>query len=301
MRLIVLSALNRRGSPYPHRYKYPEQRKVLIDLVVFRNLMDRVEVVDRHGYSAQMIQAAHAVFFWTGWRASEILGRKAVGYRVDCPLCFPKGVKRGAINASCSTCGGTGRITVIGRPHPGIVREDIEYRDGFLLVRSVDQNVLKHGKREEPYFMHESQPYVNTIKAQWEGTPPGKRLFPISRITFWRICKAIDPKFTMHFYRHNRTTELSGDEEVSLNEICSQLGVTPQTAADYMARAGRFAKKLGEHMRKKYGSVPSLTAVEELEAAARKLEGDPGRAEELKELRAFIASLSQTYTATEVK
>jgi len=69
-----------------------------INLDLFKKLMGRVEKVDRGGYSAVFIQALHALFFWTGLRKTEILGRKPIKYLVDHKECKGKG---------CEACGST--------------------------------------------------------------------------------------------------------------------------------------------------------------------------------------------------
>jgi len=208
-----------RGNPYPHRYKYGKIDKP-IDLDILIKLQERVDKVDCSGYPTRFIQALIALFYWTGLRKTEVIGRKLIKYRVK------KGVK-------------------VGKAHPGLLKEDMRIEDKALFVFSIDESVLKHGKREAPLVLPVSLPYVNLIVERWQKTKPKHRVFPIGYITFWRICKRIDPKFTPHFFRHNRVTKFAANPKVSLADICAWTGLSPQTVSSYMMRAGRFTKRTG--------------------------------------------------------
>jgi len=211
-----------RGNPYPHRYKYGKIDKP-IDLPVFMKLQERVSNVDRSGYPVEFIQALLALFYWTGLRKTEVLGRKQIRYRVK------EGIK-------------------VGKPHPGLLNEDMRIEGDALFVFSVGDKVLKHGKREAPLVLSLTLPYVDLIVERWRNTKPKHRVFPIAYITFWRICKRIDPKFTLHFFRHNRVTKFSANPKLSLADICAWSGLSPQTVSTYMMRAGRYTKRTGEIM-----------------------------------------------------
>jgi len=205
---------------HPHRYKYGKIDKP-IDLEIFLKLLGRVAKVDTRGYPAEFIQALLALFYWTGLRKTEVLGRKPIKYKV----------KDG---------------TRIGEAHPGLLREDMRVEGDALYVFSVDKNVLKHGKRVAPLVLPLSLPYVNLIVERWKKTKPTTRVFPITPICFWRICKRVDPKFTLHFLRHNRVTKFAANPKVSLADICAWTGLSPQTVSEYMMRAGRFTKRTGQ-------------------------------------------------------
>ena len=179
--------------------------------------------MERSGYPVEFIQALLALFYWTGLRKTEALGRKQIRYRV----------KAG---------------TKTGKPHPGLLKEDMRIEDEALFVFSIGEKVLKHGKREAPLVLHLDLPYVNLIVEQWHKTKPRHRVFPIAYITFWRICKRLDPKFTLHFFRHNRVTKFSANPKLSLADICAWTGLSPQTVSTYMMRAGRYTKRTGDIM-----------------------------------------------------
>lgn len=211
-----------RGNPYPHRYKYGKIEKP-IDLPIFLKLQERVPRVNRSGYSTGFIQALLALLYWTGLRKTEVLGRKRIRYRVKA------GIK-------------------VGKPHPGLVKKDMRLEGDAIFVFSVDEKVLKHGKREAPLVLRLDLPYVDLIVERWRKTKPKQRVFPIEYITFWRICKRVDPKFAPHFFRHNRVTKFSANPKLSLADICAWTGLSPQTVSTYMMRAGRFTKRTGDIM-----------------------------------------------------
>jgi len=220
-----------RGNPYPHRYKYGKIEKP-IDLPVFLKLQERVPHVDRSSYSSEFIQALLALFYWTGLRKTEVLGRREIRYEAKV------GVK-------------------IGKSHPGLLKEDMRIEEDRLYVFSIGDKVLKHGKREAPLVLPLTLPFVDLIVGQWRNTKPQQRVFPIEYITFWRICKRVDPKFTPHFFRHNRVTKFSANPKLSLADICAWTGMSPQTVSTYMMRAGRFTKRTGDIMADEARSLQS--------------------------------------------
>lgn len=211
-----------RGNPHPHRYKYGKIDRP-IDLEIFLKLQARVPNVDRKGYAIEFIQALLAIYYWTGLRKAEVIGRKKIRYRVKA------GIK-------------------IGKPHPGLLKEDMRVEDKWLFVFSVGERVLKHGQRESPLLLRLDLPYVDLIVEQWRNTEPGHRVFPIEYVTCWRILKRIDPKLALHFFRHNRVTKFSANPKLSLADICAWSGMSPRTVSDYMMRAGRFTKRTGDIM-----------------------------------------------------
>lgn len=103
------------GNPYPHRYKFGKIDKP-IDLELFSILQGRVDKVGRSGYPTKFIQALLALFYWTGLRKVEVLGRKPVKYRTQ------KGIK-------------------IGKAHPGLLKGDMRIEGDSLFVFSVDEKV----------------------------------------------------------------------------------------------------------------------------------------------------------------
>lgn len=153
-------AMSKRGNPYPHRYKYGVIKKP-IQLPVWLKFIARLKDVYTRGYSVEFLEAIHAVFFWTGLRKSEVLGRKATKWKVEHKACKEKG---------CARCG-NGYVYKVGRPHLGLVKEDLQSKEvegegTYLLIYSIGDRVLKHGNREEPFWLHESLPLVDKIIAR---------------------------------------------------------------------------------------------------------------------------------------
>jgi len=162
-----------------------------------------------------------AIFYWTGFRASEVLGGTPHKYTV----------KSGEVKKT--------------KMFPGLLQENMWVDDEFLYVFQVAR---KHGRREAPVTIPLILPYVDLIVERWNRTKPGRRVFPISYVTFWRILKRIDPKLYPHFFVLNRVTKLAENEDNSLAEICAWTGKTPQTIAWYMAHVGRYSKQVGKRM-----------------------------------------------------
>jgi hypothetical protein len=204
------------------RYKYGKIEKPM-DLNILAKLMDRVKDVNRGPYGVQFIQALIALFYWTGFRRSEVLGDSGLKWRL----------KSGEIRKS--------------PPFPGLLKENItiDYDEGFRLIRQVAR---KHGRRIEPVALPLFLPYVDLIVKQWEEAEPGQRVFPIDEVTFWRILKRIDPKIYPHYFCLNRVTKLAENRDNSLQDIVNWTGKSPQTIAYYLAKAGRYSKEVGKRM-----------------------------------------------------
>jgi hypothetical protein len=192
-----------------------------IGLDILGKLMKRVERVNCSGYSARFIQAAIATFYWTGFRRSEVLGDKGHRWRL----------KSGEIRRS--------------KPFPGLLKENLWVDEEFLYIF---QEARKHGKRDAPVAIPLVLPYVDLIVERWNRTKPSRRVFPISYVTFWRICKRLDPKLYPHFFVLNRVTKLAEHPELGIAHICAWTGKTPKTIAYYLARAGRYSREVGKKL-----------------------------------------------------
>lgn len=201
------------------KYRHGKIEKT-INLDILKILMERVEKVGRCGYPAEFIQALIGIFYWTGLRRSEVIGDK--GHRWT----TKKGLKRS-------------------EPFPGLLKEDLSVDDHFLYVR---QTARKHGKREAPLAIPLELPYVDLIVRRWQVSKPGRRVFPISYVTFWRVLKRVDPKLYPHYFRLNRITKFARNPKTSMAQICSWTGLNPITVSKYLAREGRFSRELGKMM-----------------------------------------------------
>lgn len=205
-------------------------------LDVLAKLMERVPLVDRSSYSVEFIQALLAQHYWFPFRRSEIVGDSGHKWRV---------AKRDA----------TGKIIPgeylirHSEPFPGLLWSSIWIIENYLFCYQVAR---KHGHREAPIARPLSLPYIDLIKAQWERTKPGQRIYPIDEVTMWRIIKRIDPKLYSHAFLFNRITKQAMDPETSIQDIVQETGKDPKTIAWYMARAGRDSRKIGDRLKQEH-------------------------------------------------
>lgn len=134
-----------------------------------------------------------------------------------------------------------------------IKKEDIEEREGSLFIsihyRKNDSNELipfsraKRGQAGGPCEIPLQLFGVDLVKQVWEKTKRGRKIFPFSDKTGYRIIKQLYPQKTPHWLRYNRITKLRkmlGDK-LTIDEIKSFTGIRrDQTIQDYglKTRAG---------------------------------------------------------------
>lgn len=217
-----------RGNPHPHRYKYGKVEKA-VSLDVFKQLMDRVEKIDRLGFSVRFVQALLAIAYWTGFRRSEVIGDNGLKWKVH-----PKG-KPEEVRTS--------------EPFPGLLKENVWVDEGYLYIL---QEARKHGHRLDPVALPFGLPFVDLIVERWKETKDKERLFPISESAQWKIFKNIDPKLYWHVFCLTRVTRLSEDKRNSLADIVRFTGKNPATIGWYMSRVGRDAKEIGDRMKEEH-------------------------------------------------
>jgi len=208
-----------KGNPYKHRYKHGKLKKA-IDLKVFKRMMEEAEQIKRGSYSILFIQSLLAILYWSGLRKSEIVGAISHKYETE------KGIRE--------------TLAV-----PGIRREDVWVKDDFLCIKAVAR---KHGKREAPLMVPRSLAYVDLIERQWQEAKPKHRVWPVSEVQAWRLVKRLAPNLYLHFFRFNRITKFANNPKMSLAQICSWTGLSPQTVDSYLERSGRFTKEVGAMM-----------------------------------------------------
>lgn len=202
------------------KYRHGKIEKT-IGLDILDKLMERVELVNRCGYSMEFIQATIAVFYWTGFRRSEILGYKGHRWRL----------KSGEIKRS--------------KPFPGLRKENLWVDNDFLYVF---QEARQRGRRIVPVAIPLVLPYVDLIVERWNQTKLGKKVFPISYVTFWRVLKRIDAKLYPQYFVLNRVTKLAEHPELGITDICSWTGKDPKTISYYLARIGRHSREVGKKL-----------------------------------------------------
>jgi hypothetical protein len=186
--------------------------------------MERVEKVDRKGYSVHFIQALLAIAYWTGFRRSEVIGDAGLKWKV----------KSGEVRTA--------------PPFPGLLKENIwaEEEEGSLFISQVAR---KHGHRVEPVVLPLTLPFVDLIVERWKETKEKEKVFPIDETAQWQIFKNIDPKLYWHVFVLTRVTKLAEDRRNSLADIVRFTGKDPVTVSVYMARVGRNNRELGERMK----------------------------------------------------
>lgn len=222
-----------RGNPYSHRYKYGKQKKA-ITLEQFKEMVDKVDRIDLDKYDPLTIKSFLAVLYWLGLRKTEVHGAKR--HRYICPSC--KRHEKPIVKYTEAI--------------PGILKDDIEVNGEIMYIEAAAR---KHGKREAPLELWLGFPFVNLILEQWKRTEPSKRVWPISEWDSWNLMKKIDKRKYLHYFRFVRITELCANPKLSVADICSWTGLTPQTINAYMERSGRFIKRTAQAMREQYESA----------------------------------------------
>ena len=106
-----------------------------------------------------------------------------------------------------------------------IKKEDLTERNSILFLKIP---AFKRGERggeiELPLYL----PGMIYLKNRWLKTRKHRRLFPFETSTSWRIIKRVDPKFSPHWFRHNRITKLRkliDKGEISKDDIKSWTGI----------------------------------------------------------------------------
>ena len=209
-----------RGNPHPHRYKFGKVEKAL-SLDVLKQLMERVEKVDRERYSVRFVQGVLAIGYWTGFRVSEVLGDSGRKWKV----------KSGEVRHS--------------EPFPGLLKENVWVDESYIYILQVSR---KHGHRVDPVALPLTLPFVDLIVERWKEAKEGERVFPIDEVACWRIFKRLDPKLYWHLFCLTRVTRLAEDKRNSLADIVRFTGKNPVTVAWYMSHVGRNAREIGDRM-----------------------------------------------------
>ncbi|RLI46924.1 hypothetical protein DRO69_02030 [Candidatus Bathyarchaeota archaeon] len=205
----------KRGNPYPHRYKHGKIEEAT-DLQTFSQLMNKIKK-SWGSFDVLFIKSLLALFYWTGLRKSEVVG--AISHRYWTKKHGWKWTQ----------------------PVKGIMKEDIWIKGRFFYVKAIAR---KHGKREAPLIIPLDLPYVDLIVEQWRRTPEKEKVWSISEVHVWRLIKDIAPNLYLHFFRFNRITKFCENPKLSIADICSWTGLTPQTIGKYLERSGRFIKRV---------------------------------------------------------
>jgi len=215
-----------------HRYKHGKQKKG-IALADFSRMLDKIDEIEQPKYNTLTLKSFLAILYWTGLRKTEVHGARPHKYVLP-PTKGPSHKEP---------------LTRYTDPIPGILKEDITQKGDTLFITAVAR---KRGKREAPLELWIGFPYVNLIVEQRQRTPKGQRVWPITEWDSWNLMKQIDAKKYPHFFRFNRITELCANPKMSVADVCSWTGLTPQTINAYMERSGRFIHETARKMREHY-------------------------------------------------
>lgn len=222
-----------------HRYKYGKQSKA-IDIETFKRMLNKVDHIKLRHYDPLTIKSFLAILYWSGLRKTEAHGAKS--HRYVLPATKGPGHKQ--------------PIAKYTEALSGILKEDIWVEGDILYVSAACR---KHGKREAPLELWLGFPFMDLIVEQWKRTPKGHRVWPITEWDSWNIMKKIDKRKYLHYFRFVRITELCANPRLSVADICSWTGLTPQTIDAYMERSGRFIKKTAQAMREQYERTQPFT------------------------------------------
>jgi len=207
-------------------------------------MIDKVDKIKlpprmRERYDSLTIKSFLAILYWTGLRKTEVIGGKS--HRYVLPPCE---------DHEEQIVKYTDEVT-------GILKEDITISIEDSEVLKIYAIARKHGKREAPLEFWTGLPFIDLILKQWERAPEGGRVWAISEWDACFLMNLIDAKKYVHFFRFNRITELCGDPEQSVAEICNWSGLTVQTIEAYMERSGRFIKSTRDKMKRKFQQTVS--------------------------------------------
>ena len=216
-----------------HRYKHGKLKKAM-KIQTFKSMLDKVDRVDLGKHDPLTIKSFLAILYWTGLRKTEVHGAKP--HRYVCPPCRSHSEP----------------IVKMTEVIPGILKEDIEIKGDMLIVEAVAR---KHGKREAPLELWLGFPFMELIVEQWKRTDPGRRVWPISEWDSWNLLKKIDKRKYLHYFRFTRITELCANPKLSVADICSWTGLSPQTVDAYMERSGRFIKRTAQAMKEQFETI----------------------------------------------
>jgi len=106
-----------------------------------------------------------------------------------------------------------------------MLKEDIREEKGSLFLKIP---ALKHGMRGGEIELPLSYPGVDYILKRWQQIKPGRRMFPFTDKTGYRIIKRIFTDKSPHWFRHSRITmlrRLRDQKILSTDDIKSWTGI----------------------------------------------------------------------------
>lgn len=134
------------------------------------------------------------------------------------------------------------------------VKEDFSIEDGRFLV--INCPAKKHGRREilkAPLDL----PFMDLICSQVETTKPGRRVWPFSGWTAWRVTKRVlGKRYYPHFLRLNRAVHFLDDATTTIPEMQAWFGWRQiKTIDSYLGYSKRHLEKQASRLRSEIESV----------------------------------------------
>jgi integrase len=130
------------------------------------------------------------------------------------------------------------------------VKEDFIVTETDLVIDFHQRK--KNGLEVPPLEIPLDLPYMNLILERVQKTRQGRRVWPLSSATAWRIVKrALGEKYYPHFLRLNRITRMFDDPTTTIPEAKSWTGIKTAKALDvYIGFSKRRMEKGKERLRR---------------------------------------------------
>jgi len=111
--------------------------------------------------------------------------------------------------------------------------------------------IFKRGERKSPLRLTSDLPYIDLFLQYLRSIRAGKRVFPFSYTTGWRIVKRAFPIKYPHYFRLNRATHFLDDPETTIPQMKAWFGwKRAETITDYIGYSDRYVDKGIERIKK---------------------------------------------------
>ena len=127
-------------------------------------------------------------------------------------------------------------------------KEDFQVQKGALVANIPPK---KGGLKAPPIEIPVDLPYVDLIIKRVKKTKSGKRVWPISPVTAWRIVKRVMPKHYPHFFRGNRATAFLDDPTTTTPQMMAWFRWrSSRTVDNYILKSKRHIRQQAARLRK---------------------------------------------------
>lgn len=128
-------------------------------------------------------------------------------------------------------------------------RYDFTIRDGMIWMDAPPEKNKNNPDRVLPLSL--DTPFFPILVDYLNSLGDGDVIMPMSRQTYWRRLKAVDPELSAHVFRHYRATQIALTKPHEY-ELQNWLGHSDtRMAHKYIHGSGVFAIDLGKRMRVK--------------------------------------------------